>query len=58
MKDWKLVADGLGLPIPAEEIERSRPVLDALEASFRPLVRSIPPEIEPAVTFSAAPEEE
>ncbi|HWQ54391.1 MAG TPA: hypothetical protein VN442_11950 [Bryobacteraceae bacterium] len=58
MKDWKQIAAGHGLDIPEAQIERSAPVLDGLEAAFRPLVRTIPEWVEPAVTFRAEPEEE
>jgi hypothetical protein len=57
MKDWKLIAAASRWNIPEADLERIAPVLDALEASFRPLVRSIPPDIEPAPTFSCPPEE-
>ena len=56
MRDWKLVAAGYRLNIPAEDMERIEPVLDALEDAFRPLVQAIPPEIESAVTFSCEAE--
>ena len=57
MKDWKLVAAGQGLRIPEEELARMSAVLDGLEAAFRPLVKTIPPDTEPAVTFACPPEE-
>ncbi|MCC6862005.1 MAG: hypothetical protein IT158_25765 [Bryobacterales bacterium] len=58
MRDWKKIAEAEGFAIPPADLERSIPVLDALEAAFRPLVGAIPPEIEPATVFRAAPEEE
>jgi hypothetical protein len=58
MRDWKLVAAGLDLGIPAGDIDKIAPVLDALQASFRPLVEAIPFETEPAVVFPLPPEEE
>jgi len=42
MTAWKNIAASLDPPIPAEDAERIAPVLEALEQSFRPLVRSIP----------------
>jgi len=57
MKDWRTLATAQGLDIPSEELERVAPVLEALEAAFRPLVKSIPIDIEPAVTFSCPREE-
>jgi len=55
MTDWKLVAAGRGLDIPDEELARMSAVLMPLEESFRPLVRTIRLETEPAVTFTCAP---
>jgi hypothetical protein len=57
MKNWKQIAAGHGLDIPEADLERAAPVLDALEASFRPLAAAIPESVEPAVTFRAAEEE-
>jgi hypothetical protein len=42
MTDWKKIAAAVDPPIPAADFERVAPVLEALEAAFRPLVRSIP----------------
>lgn len=53
MKDWKQIAKGSGLDIPEADIERIAPALDGLEAAFRPLTKSIPAAVEPAVTFRA-----
>ena len=51
--DEKLERDRLRqtLPIPVADLERIAPTLDALEEIFRPLARSLPAEIEPAVIF-------
>ena len=57
MKNWKLIASGLNLGIPEEDLEKILPTMDALEASFRPLVADIPHETEPAVIFHLPPEE-
>ena len=52
MKQWKEIAQGLGLNIP--DMERIVPALEGLEAAFRPLVKTIPHDTEPALTFRAA----
>ena len=57
MTDWKTLAAGRGLSIPDQELERMSAVLAGLEAAFRPLVKTIPPETEPAPVFACAPEE-
>ena len=57
MKDWKLIASGLGAGLRAEDLERITPALDALEAVFRPLAAAIPYETEPAVVFEPPPED-
>jgi len=54
MKQWKEIARGLGLNVP--DFERIVPPLDGLEAAFRPLVKTIPHDAEPAVTFHATQE--
>jgi len=60
MKNWKLMAQSAGLEIP--DIERIVLPLDGLEAAFRPLVKAIPHDVEPALIFRAtaedAPEEQ
>jgi len=48
MRDWKTIAEARGLGIPAEQIERIAPALDSLEETFRPMVKDLPPELEPA----------
>lgn len=58
MTDWILLAAARRLGIPDEELERGGPVMEALEASFRPLARSIPLEVEPAVLFQCPPEDQ
>ena len=44
MTDWKRVAAALDPPIPDAGIERLLPVMDALEAAFRPLQATLTPE--------------
>ncbi len=50
-RDWKQIAAGYGLEIPAADLDRIIPTLDALEAAFRPLTADIPETVEPAVVF-------
>ena len=52
MTDWMAIAAGRGLGIPDADLDRIVPVLEALEAAFRPLAENIPWDVEPAVTFS------
>jgi len=42
MTDWKKIAAALDPPIPAADVEKLAPVLEALEEAFRPLQRSLP----------------
>jgi hypothetical protein len=51
MRNWKLIAMASDFDIPEDRLERIAPVLDALEAAFRPLVNDIPPETEPVTVF-------
>lgn len=44
MTDWKRVAAALDPPIPDADVEKLLPVMDALEASFRPLQATLTPE--------------
>jgi hypothetical protein len=43
MTDWKKLASALDPPIPAADLEKIIPALEALEAAFRPLQSLIPP---------------
>ncbi|MGA3072499.1 MAG: hypothetical protein ABSG56_02290 [Bryobacteraceae bacterium] len=52
-KDWKKIARANGLAIPDAALERIAQSLDTLEADFRPLMRALPPETEPALAFRA-----
>jgi hypothetical protein len=54
MKNWKAIASGNGLNLTDEYLAKITPPLDALEAAFRPLVATIPHEIEPSITLSEA----
>jgi hypothetical protein len=44
MTDWKRTAAALDPPIPDADIEKLLPVVEALEASFRPLQATLTPE--------------
>lgn len=52
MKNWRSIASGSHSGLPASQLESILPVLEQLEASFRPLVNTIPHEIEPAIVLS------
>jgi hypothetical protein len=58
MKDWKKIAEASGLRIPEPEMSRMAGALDGLESAFRPLAKSIPHDVEPAVIFRISPEPE
>ena len=53
MKDWTQMAKAAGYDIPAKDLARLAPALDALEGAFRPLVRNLTPEAEPSPVFRA-----
>jgi hypothetical protein len=53
MKDWKAIATACKLGIPEPDVDRIVPSLDALESIFRPLAKSIPYDVEPAIVFRA-----
>lgn len=55
MKDWKKIAETTIFGTP--DMERLVESLNALEAAFRPLVKAIPHDAEPAIVFQAAPPE-
>jgi hypothetical protein len=48
-----LIAKAAGLDIPAKDVGRIAPSLNALDETFRPLVRNLTPEMEPALSFRA-----
>jgi hypothetical protein len=54
MTNWTALAQALALDIPAADVERIAPSLDALEQTFRPLLAKLPFTLEPAVTLSEA----
>ena len=56
MKNWKQIASAQNLQIPDEAFERIAPALDNLEAVFRPLLRELSWDVDPAMTFQPAEE--
>jgi len=57
-RDWKAAAAAFAPEIPADQIEKISPSLDALEAAFRPQVARLPLETEPAYVLLIAREKE
>jgi len=53
MTDWKALAQARGLAIPANDLDRTVTPLQALEETFRPLVRHLTPDLEPCILFRA-----
>jgi hypothetical protein len=53
MDDWKSIAEARGLGIPAEEVAKLVPVMEALEQSFRPLLGALPHDADLANNFTA-----
>jgi hypothetical protein len=51
MADWKLVAQGLKLNIPPEDVERLAPRLDPILEAFRRLTPRLDAEKDPAIVF-------
>ncbi len=52
MPDWRGIAQARRHPLTEAELDRIVPVLDALEAAFRPLADALPDETEPALIVS------
>ena len=52
------MAQAHGLDLPAAELDRLAPPLEALEETFRPLVKSLTADLEPAVEFRMEEEAE
>jgi hypothetical protein len=57
LKDWKYIALAWRGAIPESQLERIIPVLERLEADFRPLAAHLSQEIAPALVFFCPPEE-
>lgn len=52
MIDWNAISKARNLDIPADSVAEFGPVLDALEAAFRPLLKDLPHMVEPALILS------
>ena len=57
MKDWTAIAKASGLDIPAKDVARHSQPLDTLDEAFRPLAKSLTPDMEPAAIFHADQEQ-
>lgn len=53
MKDWKAIATASNFEIPPADLDRATDPLNALEAAFRPLVKDLRFDLEPAPVFDA-----
>jgi hypothetical protein len=58
MRDWRAIAKVSSPEIPAGELDRIAAPLQALEETFRPLVKDLPPDLEPCLEFDAQEEGE
>jgi hypothetical protein len=47
MKDWNVIAPAHGLPLSPAELDRVAGPLSALEEAFQPLLKDLPPSLEP-----------
>jgi hypothetical protein len=57
VKDWRAIAKAHGLEAPDGELDRIVKPLEALEETFRPLVKSLRAGHEPAIVFRIGEEE-
>jgi hypothetical protein len=51
MRDWKGIAKASNIDIPDADINRVTDPLNTLEAAFRPLVKDLRFDLEPATVF-------
>ena len=58
MKDWTAIAKAVAPDIPAKEASKTTVPLNALDDVFRPLAKSLTPEMEPAAIFRADQEQQ
>jgi hypothetical protein len=58
VRDWSTIAKAAGLGIPESEVERIAGPLQRLEEAFRPLVKGLTPDAEPATVFRCEEPEE
>ena len=47
MKNWVAIAQAHGLTLTPRELDRVVPPLNALEETFRPLLKQLTPDLEP-----------
>jgi hypothetical protein len=48
MKDWKAITQASGLRADSAQLHRIAETLEALETAFRPLLKDLTPDLEPA----------
>jgi hypothetical protein len=48
MRDWRAIAKASGIEVDPAQLNRLAEPLEALEAAFRPLLKDLTPEVEPA----------
>jgi hypothetical protein len=51
MRDWKAIAQASGSTLVGRDLDAVVLPLEALEATFRPLVQDLSPDLEPSVEF-------
>jgi hypothetical protein len=51
MRDWVNIAKANGLDLSARELDRIAEPLATLEETFRPLIKDLTPDAEPAFEF-------
>ena len=49
MRDWKTMAKASGIPISGKQLDSVTEPLQSLEEVFRPLVKDLPPDLEPVL---------
>jgi hypothetical protein len=57
MTDWKAIAHARGLNLSPRELDAIALPLAALEESFRPLAKTLTPDLEPDIELRADSEE-
>ena len=58
MNDWKSIARATGVSSSETELDALTAPLISLEQTFRPLIRELTPDLDPAVAFNAEEEAE
>ncbi len=57
-RDWKMIAAGLDLSVPEEELEKVLSTVRSLDKAFHPLVQLLSPDAEPAFHYGWPSEDE